>query len=200
VGTDARSNDPRSVDIRLVAPGVISPSDPAVPDFTITPEEPVQGADATFNASDPLLDAILVVYRWNFGDGSTASGRVVKHRFGDPGNYPVTLTVTDADGNTDSRSKTVTVVPSAEPQAEFVFSPSTPNVGDTVFFNASTSAASPGRTIVSYRWNFGNSTSTVSGIIVSRVFTVADTYNVTLTVTDDVGVTASTSKTVNVAP
>lgn len=35
---------------------------------------------------------------WDFGDGSSADGTEVEHRFGTPGSYNVTLTVTGADG------------------------------------------------------------------------------------------------------
>jgi len=35
---------------------------------------------------------------WDFGDGTTAGGRVVRHAFAQPGRYDVLLTVTDAAG------------------------------------------------------------------------------------------------------
>ena len=35
---------------------------------------------------------------WDFGDGATADGAQVEHRFGKPGSYDVALTVTGADG------------------------------------------------------------------------------------------------------
>jgi PKD repeat protein len=200
VGTDARSQDPRVVDIRLVPPGVIEPPGPAVPNFTMAPAAPVEDTNVTFDASDPNLDLILADYRWNFGDGSTASGRTVQHQFDNAGSFAVTLTVTDADGFSASRTKTVAVSAGVAPIASFVFSPAAPSAGDTVFFNGSESSAAPGRTIVTYRWNFGTSGSSVTGRVVSKVFNVAGTYNVTLTVTDDAGVSATTSESVLIAP
>lgn len=38
--------------------------------------------------------------RWDFGDGATATNAVISHTFGEPGLYPITLTVTDTEGNT----------------------------------------------------------------------------------------------------
>ncbi|MFZ3385551.1 MAG: PKD domain-containing protein, partial [Candidatus Hydromicrobium sp.] len=43
-------------------------------------------------------DGTIVSYSWDFGDGSTGSGVTVTHTYNAPGNYKVTLTVTDDDG------------------------------------------------------------------------------------------------------
>ena len=71
-------------------------------------------------------------------------------------------------------------------------------MGDTVFFNASASTAPAGRSIVSYAWSFGDG-DTAAGVTVSHYYAVAATYNVTLTVTDDRGTSASTTKNVIVS-
>lgn len=54
-------------------------------------------------------DGWIVSYAWDFGDGATASGAVVRHAYGSPGVYTVTLTVTDNDGTSDSDTLVVTV-------------------------------------------------------------------------------------------
>jgi len=64
-------------------------------------------------------------------------------------------------------------------------------------FNASASS-DPDGTIVSYAWTFGDG-STGTGVIPTRTYASAGTYNVTLTVTDNGGLTASTSKNVTVS-
>lgn len=52
-------------------------------------------------------------------------------------------------------------------------------------------------TIVSYDWNFGDGT-TATGMNVSRSFTVAGDYQVTLTVTDDDGMVGATTRPIKV--
>ena len=72
------------------------------------------------------------------------------------------------------------------PSASFTFSPAQPAVNQTVFFNGSASTAGPGHTITSYNWNFGDG-ATGSGVTSSHAYTSAGSYNVTLTVTDEIG-------------
>jgi PKD repeat protein len=135
IGTDANAAIPRTVDIQLVPPGGVSPNAPGVPDFTMTPETPVQLDVVVFDASDEALDADLVRYQWKFGDGGTAQGRIVQHAYKKAGSFVVTLTVTDRRGGVASRTKSIAVGAGEAPTAEFVFSPTEPSVGQTVFFN-----------------------------------------------------------------
>src|SRR5688572_8091468 len=69
-----------------------------------------------------------------------------------------------------------------------------------VSVNGSTSAAPPGRTITAYSWNWGDGTAAGSGVTATHPYANGGTYTVTLTVTDNLGLTASTSKSVTVAP
>jgi len=69
-----------------------------------------------FNGSESYdLDGTIVSYRWNFGDGTTAEGKVVSHRFrgaqNEPTIYIVTLTVGDNKGATATDTVSVTVKP-----------------------------------------------------------------------------------------
>ena len=65
------------------------------------------GADS----SDP--DGTIASYEWGFGAGASATGESVTHEFPDGGTYPVTLTVTDADGATASTESDVVVARTA---------------------------------------------------------------------------------------
>jgi PKD repeat protein len=69
------------------------------------------------------------------------------------------------------------------PVASFTFSPSSPDVGETVTFDASGSF-DPDGTIVSWDWDFGDGASD-SGEVVTHAYSAAGTYTVTLMVTDD---------------
>ena len=46
---------------------------------------------------------------WNFGDGSSANGTSVGHTYSMAGSYTVTVTSTDAVGNSRSATRTVNV-------------------------------------------------------------------------------------------
>ncbi|MEC0135365.1 S8 family serine peptidase [Paenibacillus macerans] len=54
-------------------------------------------------------DGRIVSYSWQFGDGGSASGAKVKHRFDRAGTYTVTLTVTDNDGATGTAVHTIKI-------------------------------------------------------------------------------------------
>ena len=60
-----------------------------------------------FSSSD--TDGSIVSYAWTFGDGDTASGVAPANNYLFPGDYVVTLTVTDDDGATDVATSTLTV-------------------------------------------------------------------------------------------
>ena len=69
--------------------------------FIYSPEELSVNQMIIFDASpsyslDP--DAAIISYEWNFGDGTTETGKVVDHSYSSANNYTVALTVSDSDG------------------------------------------------------------------------------------------------------
>jgi PKD repeat protein len=46
---------------------------------------------------------------WEFGDGTTATGTAVHHRYHDPGDYTVTVSSADAVGNTTTTRRQITI-------------------------------------------------------------------------------------------
>ncbi|QPF76553.1 PKD domain-containing protein [Roseateles sp. DAIF2] len=77
------------------------------PQFTNTIDRLSVALDAS-GSRDP--DGSIASYAWNFGDGSAAaSGARVSHAYARPGTYAVTLTVTDNQGASASRSASITV-------------------------------------------------------------------------------------------
>jgi PKD repeat protein len=83
--------------------------------------------------------------------------------------------------------------PNAPPVAAFTFTCG----GLTCTFDGSGSS-DPDGTIASHAWDFGDGT-TVSGTTVSHTYAAADTYSVTLTVTDNGGATGAQSQSVTVS-
>jgi PKD repeat protein len=148
----------------------------AVDDLAVT----VDGA----TSSDP--DGTVAGYAWDFGDGSTGTGRKAAHSYAAGGTYTVTLTVTDDGRSTATTTRSVTVTPNAVPTAAF-----TPAVTErTVALDASASGDRDG-TVAGYAWDFGDG-STGTGRTASHTYGTDGTYRVALTVTDDDGATATT--------
>jgi PKD repeat protein len=100
---------------------------------------------------------------------------------------------TDSDPQTTETFINVTVNNSnAAPVADFSYTCE----GSICDFDASASDDTDG-TIVSYTWNFGDSTSG-SGITASHTFTEIGTFVVKLTVTDDIGADGETSQEIQI--
>lgn len=202
---DFRSETTRTIDLRLIPPGVILPTNPTlVANFDFNPKPPKVGDIVTFDASTTTNRGVACgqscSYSWNFGDGTGGSGIFTTHQYRSVGTVQVTLTVTDSRGATDTELKVIGVDAPADPAlVEFTFSPTDPTPGQQVFFNASASKAAPGRTLVSYFWDFGDGT-TGTGVNESHIFSDTGTYKVTLKVTDDVGAFGQKTADVAVAP
>jgi PKD repeat protein len=149
--------------------------------------------DVFFNASTSGISN--GTYAWDFGDGGTATGVSVSHRFARAGTFTVTLKVTNSVGQSGSVSKSVTASnTSPTVVASFVYSPSSPSINQVVFFNAS--ASTPKN--ATYRWDFGDGT-TNTGVTPDHDYELGGTYTVTLTVTNDVGQSATVSRTIVVS-
>jgi chitodextrinase len=80
----------------------------SVSDTTVTVGDPISFDASASTDSDGSIPSDA--YEWAFGDGNVDTGATASHPFGSAGSYDVTLTVTDDDGATDSRTRTVQVV------------------------------------------------------------------------------------------
>jgi len=81
--------------------------------FTPSTTSAYVGDQITFNATaseDP--DGEIASYQWDFGDGTpivTETDPIATHEYTSAGTYPVTLTVTDNQGLTDTATGTATI-------------------------------------------------------------------------------------------
>jgi PKD repeat protein len=200
LGNDFGNSTTRFASIRLVPRGVIAPPDGLRPSFTFNPSF-VQdhqtvlfdGTSSTSNSNNPIAS-----YAWNFGDGDRASGPTASHEFDDPGTYVVTLTISDALGRSANTSRTIDVGAGTSPTAAFAISPVPGTVNRPINVNASGSRPAPGRTIVSYTWDFGDGTQNQGDVQTSHTYTRAGTYNITLVVVDDAGRRGTLSQTITI--
>jgi PKD repeat protein len=195
------------VDIQLVPQGVIiPPAETPTPLFTFAPSAPSANSPVQFDATGSCPGGLATVnpptctnsglvitaYNWDFGDGATAAGPVVKHSFALQQSYSVTLTVTNDRNRQQWKTQVVSVGPGSLPTAIFVFSPSdTIAPGQTVFFNGTGSRAGAGHYLVQYNWDFGDG-GTATGALPTHIFQSAGQYSVTLVVVDEAGQSSAT--------
>ncbi|MCP4107562.1 MAG: PKD domain-containing protein, partial [Desulfobacteraceae bacterium] len=140
------------------------------------------GNPITFDASgsyDPEGQGLS--YAWDFGDGSTGTGVTPVHTFAAVGDYAVTLTVTDSQGQTASASRTMSIGSSEGPLAKFTVSGAY-SVGKPISFDGSLSSGD----IASYSWDFGDGT-TITGVQAEHTYTEGGEYTAVLRVTGTSG-------------
>src|SRR3989344_3897105 len=154
------------------------PTANAGPDRTVVDVNDVIIFDGS-QSSDP--DGTITTFAWNFGDGSTATGRIATHAFTSLGTFTVTLTVTDNNGAT--ASDTATVIANGRPTAALVC-PASGKIGETLLFDARQST-DDGQ-ITNYHFNFGDgTTATQQNPLIAKSYASTGTFMVTLTVTDE---------------
>lgn len=188
--------------------------------FTYSPLEILANMTVTFDGSSSSAEGYndtIICYEWNINDPNDPQHIVnmgnftnppdptAEHAFAYPGTFTVELNVTDNEGLWSTTSKPVTVLPEYGPTANFTWTPPTPNVNDTVTFDASSSELGWSAQIVdyapitTYKWNFSDGIIiTVDVSVIDHIFTDPGNFTVKLTITDSVGRTDSISKIVEV--
>jgi PKD repeat protein len=61
---------------------------------------------------------VVASYAWDFGDGEKGQGAQVDHVYDEPGEYTITLTVTDSAGRVAEAEQPVTVKPASRVATE----------------------------------------------------------------------------------
>jgi PKD repeat protein len=153
----------------------------AGPDRTVAVREPLRFD--TGESYDP--DGVLTRYRWDFGDGSPPKeGIAVSHRYMEPGEFPVTLTVEDgsglANGSATDRAR-VRVNDTPRPR---IAAPAVACVDESVALAGHVEDQQAEDAV--YRWRFGDGASDV-GTEVRHRYGTPGRYNVELRVDDRTG-------------
>jgi gliding motility-associated-like protein len=162
-----------------IATGSVQIEPAPVASFNITGQATCQGGQFTVNNTS---SGNIISYSWNFGNGQTSVLQNPSIVFSNPGVYPVTLSVTSANGCISTYTQNVTISPLPVANAG-------PDLAVCVG-QAITVTASGG---ITYQWSNGQSGNSIN---VSPV--TATTY--TVTVTDINGCTAIDSMVVHVNP
>jgi PKD repeat protein len=150
------------------------------------------GLTCSFDGGGSWASDGIVAYRWDFGDGTSASGITASHGYAAKGSYRVTLTVTDSGGLTGANAQTVATT-DIPPTARFSFS----CTGLTCSFDGGASA-DPDGTIRQYYWSFGDGYGALGSSSAQNTYPQAGSYTVRLEVVDDAGLAAVSDQTVTV--
>ena len=132
--------------------------------FTVDPEMAVTSQTITFDASGSYHgnpDKRIVSWDWDFGDDSTGEGETVTHAYTLPGDYTVTLTVTDDNASPLTNSQTLVVTISQVNQVPVADAggPYVTETGGLITLDGSVSYdpdENNDDSIVSYEWDLDN--------------------------------------------
>jgi gliding motility-associated-like protein len=128
-------------------------------------------------------------YTWNFGNGNTSTFANPAASFINPGTYVVTLT---AKGPSGSHTATKNIVVSANPVADFAADKPGGCVNDSVCFT-DLSVKGTGN-ITQWSWDFGDGNSSARQQPFCNRYDFADSFKVTLVVTDVNGCQSTLTK------
>jgi PKD repeat protein len=155
---------------------------------------------ATFvDNSDENLGGQITAWNWNFGEPTSGTQNFSTlenpvHTYSTPGNFVVTLIITNLNGCSDTIQNTINV--KSKPLSNFFSSPGC--VNSATQFLADSTVINTGATSI-YQWNFGDGATSFSRNVL-HTYVAPGTYNVTLTVTDTAGCVGDTVLPVTVNP
>ncbi len=130
-------------------------------------------------------------YSWTI-NGQTFTTAYVNYTFTASGTFPVSLTVTDANGNTASASVNEVVNPDPAVAAEVQYSQVDQGINDTFYADVS-----GGTSPFNYTWSLGNTILNYSQEFHMN-FSAIGTYDINLTVSDSLGERSSSSVSIKV--
>jgi len=169
--------------------------------LTVDPENPKGGAPLTVNvdATGSVGEGKLTKFSWDFdGDGKEdALGVKQSYTYDKPGFYRATLTVSDEQGLSATKTIEVDVSKTSEPQAKIDASTFQGQAPLSVAFDGTKSTAPEGR-IISYKWDFGDASPEETGEKISHDYSVPGKFKVKLVVETDLKKTAETTEDITV--
>jgi thermitase len=167
---------------------------PVTADFWATPVSGVEPLRVNFTDGSTSQDGIAS-WLWDFGDGDTSTEQNPSHVYAQDGTYTVSLTVTEADGDTNTKNKTGYItVSDTSPAADFSASPLSGGEPLTVDFTDSSTSYDG---ITSWLWDFGDG-NTSTDQSPRHTYTEATVFTVTLTVSEMDGSSSAVSRPVEV--
>ena len=187
VTDDGGATDVSSQDVTATSPAAPPSNEAPRAEFDVDCDD----LRCSFTDRSTDQDGSVASRQWDFGDGASSTQRNPSHSYASPGQYDVTLVVTDNDGAEDSRTRTA--------QAESPPAPPPPPPPSNDPPNAEFEAAcqelrctfvdrssDEDGSVVRWEWDFGDGSSS-SERNPSHTYAVAGNYTVLLVATDDDG-------------
>jgi PKD repeat protein len=151
-----------------------------------------------FNGTGSTAVKGITSYQWDLGNGVTSTDPTTFTTYTAPGVYDAKLTVTDADGDKDTRIVPITVgEPLNIPPTAAIGTSGTEGIVPFTVSLSGSGSSDPDGSVVNYAWNFGNG-QTATGENVQVTYNSVGTYTVTLTVTDNRGATGTATQQITV--
>ena len=142
-------------------------------------------------------DSLIAEYEWEVHeDENYMYGRSVEYTYKEAGEYTVTLTLTPKDTTTYFKTKITKTITVTQEKLEAIISASEDEGGAPLKITfTGTAKGNP----VSWEWDFDDGSSLIKNQTkVEHSFTKAGVYNVRLTIRNETGSTASTTKQIEV--
>jgi PKD repeat protein len=140
-------------------------------------------------SSDP--DKNNLSFAWDFGDGATANGKKVNHKYKEIGTKNVSLKVTDNGGGSSVETRNLDVLKNSPPVISFKVRPGVKGNTNTEFEFDATATRDPDGKVTDYIWDFGDGSKKKHGKIVTHNYEKAGKYTVALSAVDNKGQTAT---------
>ncbi|MCL4253610.1 MAG: PKD domain-containing protein, partial [Anaerolineae bacterium] len=185
-------NNPGTYTVTLTATGpggssnvsrqiTVQSANPPVAGFTT--DKTTGSAPLTVQFTNASTGGQVSNYLWNFSDGTTSTEQNPSHQFTNVGTYNVILTVS-GPGGSSSATRQITVGNPIQASIQ-----ATPDTNNPLRINLVATVTGGSGTYTAYDWDFGNG-QTLFGQVTpnaSVTYASANTYTITLTVTDSTG-------------
>ncbi|PSP54807.1 hypothetical protein BRC82_08735 [Halobacteriales archaeon QS_1_67_19] len=200
-------NSPNAVNLDMSRPITVRTGhcgpDETPPTADLSAGSGVEGYPVSFDARGSTDNRAIAEYRWDFdGDGTverTTNSPTVSYTYDEPGTYDAAVTVVDGGDNADAATVQVDVEADDPPDASL--DAETGVEGYPVSLDASGSSDEVG--IAEYRWDLdrdGEVERTTSSPTIGYTYDDPGTYDLSLTVVDASGRTATVNRSVTVEP